>query len=712
MKKLSVLVFSVLICATFVFALSSCDKPEGGNTPDSGGAEEHVHSFTLEKAEDSFLKSSANCQHKAVYYKSCECGELGTETFEAGELGGHNYFEMVVDEKYFASAASCESPKSYYYSCVCGAVGTDTFGEGEPNGHIYDGYFCEECGYETSSEGLEFEALSNADGWIVTGYNDDLPEDVHIANYQGKRVYFIAADAFDNCTRIKTLYISDGVSSFLSMGVGGKFYGCENLESVYFGKNFSGLDGAFGDCKSLREIRVSEENEWLTLRGNCVIERKDIATQPGVVETVNALTLACSQSVIPTDMDIRFISPEAFSGRPVTEINIPDSVTHVGTRAFVNCTALREITIGRGVVSIEDTVFENCVSLETINYNAVLLYGVGGFCDGRSFGSVGVNTDGITLNIGNAVERIPACFFANNLHEEPNVPLSLKLKSIVFEQGSALRSIGANAFFGAPYLESLSLPDSVEIIDQRAFMNCTALSSVDLGNAAVELRESCFDGCTSLSSLSLSANTLIKGANAFQNCVSLVELVIPDGITSISDSAFIRCEGLKRLVIPKSVEKIGAGAFACAYLLEEVYYNAERVTDYQYAGAFGGAGLDGDGIVFTVGADVAVIPCGLLDGYSSIKIKALVFEEGGVCQSIGEDAFRFNTIEQPVIIPSSVTTIGDMAFHCDATLFFEAEEAPSGFDECFFGGAAEVYWYSEENVDGCWRYVGGVPTPW
>ena len=38
-----------------------------------------------------YLKSAADCTHAAVYYKSCACGEKGTETFESGEPFDHDY---------------------------------------------------------------------------------------------------------------------------------------------------------------------------------------------------------------------------------------------------------------------------------------------------------------------------------------------------------------------------------------------------------------------------------------------------------------------------------------------------------------------------------------------------------------------------------------------------------------------------------------------
>ena len=50
-----------------------------------------THTFDQEVATDKYLKTPADCTHKAVYYKSCTCGEKGTETFESGEALGHTW---------------------------------------------------------------------------------------------------------------------------------------------------------------------------------------------------------------------------------------------------------------------------------------------------------------------------------------------------------------------------------------------------------------------------------------------------------------------------------------------------------------------------------------------------------------------------------------------------------------------------------------------
>ena len=49
----------------------------------------HTHVFDQEVVADQYLASKANCTDPAKYYKSCKCGEKGTEPFTSGEALGH-----------------------------------------------------------------------------------------------------------------------------------------------------------------------------------------------------------------------------------------------------------------------------------------------------------------------------------------------------------------------------------------------------------------------------------------------------------------------------------------------------------------------------------------------------------------------------------------------------------------------------------------------
>jgi hypothetical protein len=69
------------------------------------------HSFEQEVVDAKYQKSAADCTHAAVYFKSCKCGEKGTETFESGEPLGHKW-----------KAATGYAPKTCE---ICGATEGD-----------------------------------------------------------------------------------------------------------------------------------------------------------------------------------------------------------------------------------------------------------------------------------------------------------------------------------------------------------------------------------------------------------------------------------------------------------------------------------------------------------------------------------------------------------------------------------------------------------
>ena len=70
------------------------------------------HQFDQETVAEKYFKSAATCTSPAVYYKSCTCGEKGTETFESGQAPGHDPVEHA------AEAATCTTDgNSAYWSC-------------------------------------------------------------------------------------------------------------------------------------------------------------------------------------------------------------------------------------------------------------------------------------------------------------------------------------------------------------------------------------------------------------------------------------------------------------------------------------------------------------------------------------------------------------------------------------------------------------------
>ena len=118
-----------------------------------------AHTFDQEVADAKYLKAEATHAAKATYFKSCTCGEKGTETFEHGttvehtkaeswskdatnhwkgctatgceniklDSAAHVYDQEVVHADYLKDAATCLADAVYFKSCICGAKGEATF---------------------------------------------------------------------------------------------------------------------------------------------------------------------------------------------------------------------------------------------------------------------------------------------------------------------------------------------------------------------------------------------------------------------------------------------------------------------------------------------------------------------------------------------------------------------------------------------------------
>lgn len=83
-------------------------------------AQPHVCVFDREVREDKYKVSDADCDHLAVYYKSCECGEHGEETFTYTEGGYKHSFGAIVAEK---AAGTYEYGMAAHYVCDdCGRL--------------------------------------------------------------------------------------------------------------------------------------------------------------------------------------------------------------------------------------------------------------------------------------------------------------------------------------------------------------------------------------------------------------------------------------------------------------------------------------------------------------------------------------------------------------------------------------------------------------
>ncbi len=384
-----------------------------------------------------------------------------------------------------------------------------------------------------------------------------------------------------------------------------------------------------------------------------------------------------------------------FSGKEtVKTVTIPEGVRLIEYNAFFGCTALTTVVLPSSLEEMTEYTFYQCTNLKTVSLDTanskLTKIGQYSFADcGKLTGfdipsSLKELEEGVfaycsslkKIIIPDTVEKIDRSAFCECTNvTEIKLPANLKIISYAsFSECTNLKTIdlpdtvteiGAFAFKSTG-LTSITIPASVETVDETAFINntrltdatfpagkgisfegCTSLVNVKINNNPTKIDNFMFRKCSSLVSIELPDTVTEIGKYAFADCTSLKDFTIPDGIKSIGEAAFYN-SGITSLVVPESVETIDKLAFS-------------HMANLTNATIPAGCGITFSGCKNLKTAKITGNPT-VIDNYMFNECSQLTdFEIPGSVKKIGYAAF-YNTALKEAVIPASVTEIDDWAF--------------------------------------------------
>lgn len=190
----------------------------------------------------------------------------------------------------------------------------------------------------------------------------------------------------------------------------------------------------------------------------------------------------------------------------ITKVYLLDGLLFIGDRAFGSCTSLSEIEIPETVIHLGNDVFKNCESLEILVLNEGLQeIGEDAFLGCKSL---------TTVVIPQSVESIGAGAFRGcEALEVVTIP-------------AGIEEIGDETFFGCKSLKTIELPESIVRIGQGAFSGCESLETLVLPEGIQEIDAHAFDGCKNLKTIVLPKSLVSVAKDAFAGC---------DGLTIITN---------------------------------------------------------------------------------------------------------------------------------------------------------------------------------
>ena len=425
-----------------------------------------------------------------------------------------------------------------------------------------------------------------------------------------KGVSIIGIDAFSYSANLLSITIPESVSNLKEYS----FFKNNYLQSVVFlrtdgditfssnafgsdfkGNFYSSTDITFplsnGETKATQKIDgycgansfyvIDEETNSMTIISYDDIDPSQITTDLNTITdiTINGLTPSNMDDLIQRfplidkiTVNTKTIGKGFFRNRNHTSIVIGSGVVSIEERAFENCVRLESIQFDTNsqLKSIGDNAFKGCSklssiifpsSLETINFRKTI--------ESSNPMKILFETDGkyeedeniIYSNERKVIEyhsnkkEISQLTIVNSVEEiADNVFASSDIKSIQFSK--SLKRIGRNAFYHNSHIETLVFPPTLEIIESHAFAFCMNLTNVVITSPNIVIRRGAFIGLTKTVNFHFMGDSIVVDDNS-----------LPKNYNFYVSSKYEKDKITNINVLQKAIKSYGSCGDLCNYII-------------------------------------------------------------------------------------------------------------------------------------------------
>ena len=546
----------------------------------------------------------------------------------------------------------------------------------------------------------------------------------------------IGDGVFADCKSFSSIIIPDSV---VTIGYGA-FSGCSSLKEISIPNSVTEIEfDAFRHCAGITNITIPNNVRWIGW--SAFVGCNNLKEFKGKFATDDGRCLICcgrllafapaelTQYTIPNNVII--IDHDVFSGcNNLASISIPNGVQKIENGAFKGCCNLNTITLPSSVTTIGNWSFQGCSNLKSIYIKAItppilghsafiyeseflddkilecMIYvprcSVDAYIRAERWSQYAFQIEGADA-IDDAIQpndnilpnnEIWYITFNDKVLDDCQVDrFNVPIISNIYENGKGVirfegdvTEIRFGAFFLCSSLISITIPNSVIIIEDCAFYGCSKLKEfkgsfaadngrclIDKGrlisfanncgieeyvipNNVTEIGNDAFAHCYNLKKIIIPNSVTKIGSKVFSGCQNLASITLSQSITEIEDATFATCRCLTHLIIPNGVTKIGDGAFeGCSSLKELTIPNTvTKMGNGVFNGCTSIVNVNMPNEITEIG-DRVFKDCSSL---SEINIPKDVI-------MIGKETFSGCSSLSMITIPSRVKTIGrDIFFRC------------------------------------------------